>query len=349
LIMSEDKKPTSESKKEDSVDDGLNKELEEIEAGMKNVDLNEGPLVSNDVEGVAKYIKDGHAKNIIVMTGAGISVSAGIPDFRSPGTGLYHNLQKYHLDRAEDVFDLGYFNINPKPFYEVVKGIYPGQFHPTKAHYFVRLLAEKGLLLRQFTQNIDTLEYIAGIPQDKVVYAHGGFSSAHCVGCHTEYSYDYVREKVFSEPFSADALKCECGKYIKPDIVFFGEALPDRFFELSEEDFPKCDLLIVMGTSLQVHPFAGLIHEVREGVPRLLINMEVVGAKPAPPEDASKEFMKYYRKSTSFAFNDPDNHRDALFKGACDDGVQKLADALGWGEELEEAFKAPVSIQFTGK
>jgi len=297
------------------------------------------PLTSPDVAGVAEYIRSGHAKNIIVMSGAGISVSAGIPDFRTPGTGLYYNLQKYELDDPQEVFSIDYFRQNPKPFYELAKGLYPGQFHPTKAHYFIRLLHEHGLLLRNFTQNIDTLECVANIPKEKTVFSHGSFASAHCTNCGKEYSPEYVREKVFADELAV----CECGAMVKPDIVFFGERLPDAFFRSMEEDFPKCDLLIIMGTSLQVHPFAGLISRVPETVPRLLINMEMVCAKPPPPPEDAPETDRYdYRNSTKFAFRDPNNRRDALFLGQCDDGVQALADALGWGKELQEAFDTPL-------
>ena len=81
----------------------------------------------------------------------------------------------------------------------------------------------------------------------------------------------------------------ECGALVKPDIVFFGENLPQRFEDLIRTDFPKCDLLIVAGTSLEVHPFAGLIHHPGEDVPRLLVNREgrvwlfVIAAKCIPP------------------------------------------------------------------
>jgi len=333
-----DKKPVEGKHEEDEVDK-LTEAMKDVKLGDKEEKTESAfkPLSSNDIEGVAKYILDGHAKNIIVMTGAGISVSAGIPDFRSPGTGLYDNLEKYNLPYAEAVFDIDYFRENPKPFYEVVKGIYPGQFHPSKAHYFIRLLAEHGLLLRNFTQNIDTLELIAKIPQDKVIYAHGGFSKAHCVGCHKEYPTDFVREKVFSEGI----VKCDkCNSCIKPDIVFFGESLPDEYFTCSKKDFPKCDLLIVMGTSLQVRPFATLINAVGDSVPRLLINMNAVGVKASFKSEGIP--LKDMMFSGGFAFYDPDNHRDAFFKGTCDDGVQKLADALGWGEELKKAFEDPI-------
>jgi len=297
------------------------------------------PLFTPDIVGIARYIREGHAKNIIVMCGAGISVSAGIPDFRTPGTGLYYNVQKYNLPDPQDVFALRQFRKDPRPFYEVAKSIYPDKYHPTKTHYFIRLLHEHGLLLRDFTQNIDTLEHVAGIPEEKTVFSHGSFSRSHCVGCHKEYSYEYVRDKIFAD----EMVLCECGSYIKPDITFFGEPLPENFFVKRREDFPQCDLLIVMGTSLKVQPFAGLISLVRESVPRLLINREVVATKPAPPAATAPEQERFrYRVSRRFAFNDPTNRRDALYHGSCDDGCEALAYLLGWDKELQALYDAPI-------
>ena len=87
------------------------------------------PLLSSfDIAGVAEYIKSGKCKRIVIMAGAGISVSAGIPDFRTPGTGLYDNLQKYNLPHPTAVFELDYFRENPKPFYLLAKELYPGNF-----------------------------------------------------------------------------------------------------------------------------------------------------------------------------------------------------------------------------
>ena len=145
-------------------------------------------------------------------------------------------------------------------------------YKPTYAHRLIQLLNEEGRLLRCFTQNIDGLEAIAGIPEDKLVFAHGTYSSAHCAHCHKEYSREFI------EPFLKDAevAWCECGYPIKPDIVFFGENLPERFFTQMKEDFPKCDLFIVMGTSLKVMPFSWIIEKPPRNVPRLMINMEKV-------------------------------------------------------------------------
>jgi len=124
------------------------------------------------VENLARKIRNGEYRNIVVMSGAGISVSAGIPDFRSPKTGLYHNLQQYNLPYPEAVFEISFFKENPQPFFQLAKALYPGTFSPTPTHLFIKLLAEKGLLLRNYTQNIDTLERAAGISPDLIVEAH---------------------------------------------------------------------------------------------------------------------------------------------------------------------------------
>lgn len=143
------------------------------------IDPNTPPrtLSSRSIEGVADFLKDegGRPKRVAVMTGAGISTSAGIPDFRSPDTGLYANLARLDLPHPEAVFDISFFRQNPKPFYVLAKELYPGKFHPTVAHAFIALLEEKHMLLKLFTQNIDCLERRAGVPDDKIVEAHGGY------------------------------------------------------------------------------------------------------------------------------------------------------------------------------
>merc|ERR1712179_357202 len=180
----------------------------------------------------------------ITMAGAGISTSAGIPDFRSPGTGLYDNLQKYDLPNPMAIFDISFFWKNPKPFFLLAKELYPGMFEPTASHYFIKLLEEKSLLLRHFTQNIDTLERVAGISDEKLVEAHGAFHTGHCIKCRKEYSQEWLKE------------------------IIFKDEIPDC---------EKCDLLIILGASLVVQPFASLIDRVNKDCPRLLINMEKAG------------------------------------------------------------------------
>lgn len=127
------------------------------------------------------------------MCGAGISCASGIPDFRSPKTGLYSNLQKYNIPTPESVFTLDYFKENPKPFCMLAKELYPGNFQPTPVHYFIKLLHQKNRLLRNYTQNIDTLERVAGIDGEMLVEAHGSFAAAHCIKCRKRYESDEIK------------------------------------------------------------------------------------------------------------------------------------------------------------
>ncbi|KAK9816322.1 hypothetical protein WJX74_004001 [Apatococcus lobatus] len=281
-------------------------------------------LDSLDLAGIAACIKSGKARNIILMCGAGISVSAGIPDFRTPGTGLYDNLQKYNLPDPTAVFEIGFFRKNPHPFYMLAKELYPGNFKPTTAHYFIRLLEKKGLLLRCFTQNIDSLEREAGVSSDKIVAAHGNFDGAHCIDCKGAVATENVKTAVLK---AGQPLHCSrCGGLVKPDIVFFGENLPSRFFKRSQEDYPKCDLLIVTGTSLVVHPFAGLIDAVSNETPRVLINREVAGEADAR--------LRKLGFNKGFIFGE-DSWRDVLHLGDCDASIRRLCQLLDWEDELD--------------
>ncbi|XP_062843486.1 NAD-dependent protein deacetylase sirtuin-2 [Trichomycterus rosablanca] len=298
----------------------------------KTLGLSPGEKVLDELslEGVAHHMLSGKCKNIICMVGAGISTSAGIPDFRSPGTGLYSNLQKYNLPYPEAIFQIDYFQKHPEPFFALARELYPGQFKPTVCHYFIRMLKDKGLLRRCYSQNIDTLERVAGLEGEDLIEAHGTFHTSHCVSsfCRKEYSMEWMKEKIFSE----DIPKCEgCNSLVKPDIVFFGENLPARFFTSMKKDFPACDLLIIMGTSLQVQPFASLVSRVPNSCPRLLINMEKTGQSDFP--------MGLLGFGGGMDFDSDKAYRDVATLGTCDDGCLALADLLGWKAELQELVK----------
>jgi NAD-dependent deacetylase sirtuin 2 len=293
-------------------------------------------LSSFDLRGVAEHIRSGKCSNIIVMAGAGISVSAGIPDFRTPGTGLYSNLAKYDLPHPTAVFELDFFRSNPEPFYLLAAELYPGRYPPTPTHHFVKLLHDKGLLLRCFTQNIDSLEAAAGVPADKIVAAHGNFDSARCLSGHAA-----CVSEVKKHVDRGEVMRCardDCDALVKPDIVFFGENLPERFGEKAHSDFPKCDLLVVAGTSLAVHPFAGLVNHPGEDVPRLLVNRERVGEADARVRAMAA--LVGHTAGLGFDFDSETNRRDALFLGDCDDGFRELARLLGWDAELETLVEA---------
>jgi NAD-dependent histone deacetylase SIR2 len=263
-------------------------------------------LSGRTLDALASYIKSGKVKKIVVMTGAGISTSAGIPDFRSPETGLYANLARLNLPYAEAVFDISYFRSKPEPFYALAHELYPGKYRPTVTHSFIRLLHDKGLLLKVFTQNIDCLEREAGVPDDKMIEAHGSFARQSCIECKAPYPDADIRAHIDAKTIP----RCyECKGLVKPEIVFFGEQLPAAFFAARGAP-QEADLCIVMGTSLTVQPFASLPGLCREGVPRVLINKERVGGLGSGTDDM-------------------------LMLGDCDEGVRKLAEACGWGEELD--------------
>ncbi|KAK5652755.1 hypothetical protein OQA88_9608 [Cercophora sp. LCS_1] len=123
------------------------------------------------------------SKNIIVLTGAGISTSLGIPDFRSKGTGLYSKLAHLGLSDPQEVFDIRVFKQDPTIFYSVARDILPSTERFTPTHAFIALLQQKGKLLTNYSQNIDNLEAKAGITPDKLIQCHGSFATATCVKC----------------------------------------------------------------------------------------------------------------------------------------------------------------------
>ncbi|KAI9480094.1 SIR2-domain-containing protein [Coemansia mojavensis] len=133
----------------------------------------------NTIDDVVDLIKN--SKRILVLTGAGVSVSCGIPDFRSP-QGIYTRLnEEFGLDDPQQMFDIDYFRETPEMFYSFAKELYPYNFKPAPSHAFVKLLEEKGKLLRNYTQNIDTLEHVQGI--QNVLNCHGSFATATCIKC----------------------------------------------------------------------------------------------------------------------------------------------------------------------
>eukprot|EP01022_Parablepharisma_sp_SALTPOND_P014836 TRINITY_DN205_c1_g3_i1.p1 TRINITY_DN205_c1_g3~~TRINITY_DN205_c1_g3_i1.p1 ORF type:complete len:469 (+),score=40.39 TRINITY_DN205_c1_g3_i1:1810-3216(+) len=273
----------------------------------------EPPTKELDLKEVLRKLAFGHYKKIAVLSGAGISVNAGIPDFRTPGTGLYSQLEKYKLPFPEAIFALDYFLETPEPFYKLASEMFGKKYLPTKAHYFIRLLQEKGLLLRNYTQNIDNLEAEAGVKEEFLVQAHGTYTSSHCTKCKEEVSSkDMMEAMKSSTPKYCEKCKAPC----KPDIVFFGEALPRKFFDCIEELRNTCDLMIIMGTSLAVMPFCMLPLMSPKEVPKLVLNNEV--------PDLFKE-----DKEIAHFFMD----------GDCDESVEKLIKTLKWDSEFETLMK----------
>ncbi|NXE02549.1 SIR2 deacetylase, partial [Chaetorhynchus papuensis] len=249
------------------------------------------------LQGVSRFLKSDRCKNVVCMVGAGISTSAGIPDFRSPGTGLYSNLQSYNLPYPEAIFEIGFFKKHPEPFFALARELYPGQFKPTVCHYFMRLLQDKGLLLRCYTQNIDTLERVAGLDPELLVEAHGTFFTSHCLrpSCRQRYGLAWMRERIFSSLVP----KCEkCQGLVKPGELQGGGSAGIWKGGLS---------------SLPAHPLTHL-----------------------PPSQTSCFLGRTSPRASSPSWRSLCLRRDVAWLGDCDSGCLALAELLGWKEELEE-------------
>ena len=196
------------------------------------------------------------AKHVVAMTGAGVSTLCGIPDFRGP-KGLYKNPD------AERIFDLGWFDRDPSVYYrgcrELVYGL--GAYEPGPVHLALKRLEDEGRLDGIITQNIDMLHQKAG--STNVYEVHGSPIMHHCRRCGKEATFDEVMSMIaanggterLGEPYVP---RCGCGGVFKPDITFFGEALPEEAFMRSQELAMRADVMIVLGTSLTVFPAAGL-------------------------------------------------------------------------------------------
>ncbi|XP_077504571.1 sirtuin 1 isoform X1 [Amblyomma americanum] len=260
-------------------------------------------------------------QRVLVLTGAGVSVSCGIPDFRSRN-GIYARLSKDFpaLPDPQAMFDIHYFRKDPRPFFKFAKEIYPGQFTPSASHRFIKLLEDNNKLLRNYTQNIDTLEQTCGIRN--VITCHGSFATASCTRCHHKVDCNMIKEDIFSQRIPV-CPKCSPEEVeasgemavMKPDIVFFGEGLSQEFHQAMSRDKSQCDLLIVMGSSLKVRPVALIPSSIPPEVPQILINRESL-------------------KHVTF---------DVELLGDCDVIIKELCNRLGWDVDSDEEPVAPLT------
>ncbi|BES96403.1 NAD-dependent deacetylase [Nesidiocoris tenuis] len=282
---------------------------------------------------IVNKIEDGSIKNVVTLVGAGISTAAGIPDFRSPSSGLYDKLQEYNLPFKTAIFDGSYFEQNPKPLFRVLRDcFFKTHPKPTKTHFFVKLLEEKGVLRRHYTQNIDGLDRLAGISHDKLVEAHGTMQSAHCSECQEVYSLPWMMLQLESNPVP----KCaKCPGVVRPDIILFGEYLPDDLTKRMKEDVGECDLLIVMGTSLAVHPVSTLVTSMRPQKFRIFINKSNSGNRIPGVDPCCGRRYEFPDKQVWVEASSC----DVIMYGDCDDCIDLLTGWLGWSESLIELIQ----------
>jgi len=263
----------------------------------------------NSIDHVLELLQS--RQHIIVITGAGISVSCGIPDFRSKDKGLYNTLDcsAFGIPSAELLFDLEFFEIDPQPFYRFASSLLPSDTQPSPAHKFLGTLAEKNKLLRNYTQNVDGLERkVEGLNHSKqLIECHGSMAQFKCTKCRFKTD---LNDEIADEVRKGNVLYCSsksCTEVLKPNITFFGEALPASLNRAIEKDLPVCDLVVVIGTSLKVGgSVVEIIKRVDPSVPQILIN---------------KECVKLPAFSEGF---------DVSILGECDRVVEYLCQRLGW-------------------
>lgn len=281
----------------------------------------------NTIDDAANLLRQ--SKRIICITGAGISTSLGVPDFRSKGTGFYDKVREQGFNEAEEVFDITSFDEDPTKFFTLAGDLLPDMTRYTPTHAFIRVLQDQDRLLTNYTQNIDNLEQIAGIDEHRYIQCHGSFATASCRKCkHRVRGTDIFAdirakqvsycqrgnaciaaqqaEKAASKPAQSKAKSKKRNPQkrsrkrsyfldsdddddddadddilqpgvMKPDIIFFGEPLPDTFFtRLTTHDAHRADLVLVIGTSLKVAPVSEMPNYIPHAVPHIYISKEPI-------------------------------------------------------------------------
>jgi NAD-dependent deacetylase len=202
---------------------------------------------STNAETLAELIV--RSRSTVALTGAGISVPSGIPDFRTPGEGIWEDVDPF------EVASIDAFRRDPKRFWEFYRPRFSmlGGVRPNPAHEALAALEDEGLLDAVITQNIDRLHRAAGTRE--LVEVHGSIATSSCVTCGRTYDLAEVDE-LFD---SREVAVCDvCPGLVKPDVVLFGEMLPVAAIERARELAGAATLMLCIGTSLEVFPAAGL-------------------------------------------------------------------------------------------
>jgi NAD-dependent deacetylase len=205
------------------------------------------------------------AKRAIVLTGAGISTSSGIPDFRSEDTGLWSR------DEPLEVASLLTFRTHPEKFYAWFRPLAHQIFEaaPNTAHRALAELEKAGYIRSILTQNIDMLHQKAGAMH--VIELHGTLKTLSCTQC-----FRMVESTPYLKPFIEQGAlpRCpDCGSLLKPDVILFGEQLPQKAWLEAQRESRACDLMLVAGSSLEVMPVAGLpLQALDRGAHLVIIN-----------------------------------------------------------------------------
>lgn len=216
-----------------------------------------------NVEYAAELLRK--SKRAVVLTGAGISTPSGIPDFRSEGTGLWSR------DEPLEVASLATFRTQPEKFFQWFRPLVGQIFEarPNAAHIALAELEQAGYIRTLITQNIDALHHKAGSKQ--VIEMHGTLRTLSCTQC-----FQQVESQGYLKPFieQEELPRCpRCDGLLKPDVILFGEQLPQQAWYEAQRACRQCDLMLVAGSSLEVLPVAGLpMQAIDRGAHLIIVN-----------------------------------------------------------------------------
>ena len=203
---------------------------------------------------------------MVAFTGAGQSTASGIPDFRSPGSGLWEKANPML------VASIWAFRLRPQTFFDWIRPLVPAllEARPNPAHTALAQLEALGYLRAVITQNIDGLQQQAG--SQRVLEIHGHMRAATCVRCYKQVPIDPIIEGFLRR---GGVPRCECGGVLKPDVILFGEQLPIRVYNAALAEARRCDLILVSGSSLEVAPAADIpLLAVEGGARSIVVNLQ---------------------------------------------------------------------------
>lgn len=225
---------------------------------------------AEQIERAAELIRQ--SKNFYGLTGAGMSTESGIPDFRTPGTGLWEKIDPIKTSSVDVLYN------NPRLFYEVGFARFASitMAEPNEGHFALARLERMGYLKGLVTQNIDGLHVKAG--SRKIWEVHGHLRSGYCTGCKKRYPFETLVHQV--ELKRIPPVCHNCFAMLRPDVVLFGDSMPATFFDAECTLSAGCDLLLVAGSSLVVYPVASL--------PRLAGKLIIVNLEPTDYDDAAE-------------------------------------------------------------
>jgi NAD-dependent deacetylase len=219
-----------------------------------------GQVVTEKAARLAELLRE--SESTVALTGAGISVPSGIPDFRTPGEGLWEKVDPM------EVAHIDVFRRDPARFWSFYRPRLHslGDVEPNDAHRALAELERRGLLDAVITQNIDRLHRKAG--SERVIEVHGSIGTASCQWCGASFELERV-DQLFDDEGAA---RCpDCSGPVKPDVVLFGELLPAEAMAEAESLAAGADLMLCIGSSLEVFPVAGLPSVTMEGGGRVAV------------------------------------------------------------------------------